>query len=122
MCASPPPSPVRSQALAATGHAEFVPSRVNKPFYIHPESPAIDVLMNAYRTVTGSDKKPFTMGGGTYARHFANAVSFGPDDDAEKPAFVGNMHGANEGVNTEFMLSALKIYILAMAGLMDLSF
>ena len=78
--------------------------------------------MNAYRTVTGSDKKPFTMGGGTYARHFTNAVSFGPDDDAEKPAFVGNMHGANEGVNTEFMLSALKIYILAMAGLMDLSF
>ena len=49
-------------------------------------------------------------------------MSFGPDDDAEKPAFVGNMHGANEGVNTEFMLSALKIYILAMAGLMDLSF
>ena len=112
----------KSQALAATGHAEFVPSRVNKPFHIHPESPAIDVLMNAYRTVTGSDKKPFTMGGGTYARHFANAVSFGPDDDAEKPAFVGNMHGANEGVNTEFMLNALKIYILAMAGLMDLSF
>ena len=78
--------------------------------------------MNAYRSVTDSDKKPFTMGGGTYARHFANAVSFGPDDDAEKPDFVGSMHGANEGVNTEFMLSALKIYILAMAGLMDLTF
>ena len=63
------------------------------------------------------------MGGGTYARHFANAVSFGPDDpDAEKPDFVGSMHGANEGVNTEFMLGALKIYILAMAGLMDLTF
>lgn len=54
----------KSKALAATGEAEFIPSRVNKPFYIHPESPAIDVLMNAYRSVTGSDKKPFTMGGG----------------------------------------------------------
>lgn len=51
----------KSKALAATGEAEFIPSRVNKPFYIHPESPAIDVLMNAYRSVTGSDKKPFTM-------------------------------------------------------------
>ena len=50
-------------------------------------------------------------------------MSFGPDDpDAEKPDFVGSMHGANEGVNTEFMLGALKIYILAMAGLMDLTF
>ena len=43
-------------------------------------------------------QKPFTMGGGTYARHFPYAVSFGPEHtDIELPEFAGPMHGANEG-------------------------
>ncbi len=113
----------KSKALAATGDAEFTPSRVNRPFYIKPDSPAILALLDTYNQVTGQNKAPFTMGGGTYARHFDNAVSFGPEDDIiPLPEWVGTMHGANEGANMEFMLQALKIYILSMAKLMDLSF
>ena len=109
--------------LAETGGAKFIPGRCSEPFYISPDSAEVAVLMDAYRTVTGLEKKPFTMGGGTYARHFRNAVSFGPDDpDAAKPDWVGSMHGANEGVELAFMLNALKIYIRAMAGLMELEF
>ena len=94
---------------------------MNKPFYIHPESPAIDVLMNAYRSVTGSDKKPFTMGGGTYARHFPYAVSFGPEHtDLPLPEFAGPMHGANEGANFDKLIEALKIYILALLRLQEI--
>ena len=63
------------------------------------------------------------MGGGTYARHFANAVSFGPEDDLiPTPDWVGSMHGANEGMNVDFLLQALKIYILSMAKLMEIEF
>ena len=29
--------------------------------------------------IRGVDGKPFTMGGGTYARHFKNAISFGTE-------------------------------------------
>lgn len=56
---------------------ENVSSRV--PFYIDADSPAIQTLINTYNDVTGEGKKPFTMGGGTYARHFPYAVSFGPE-------------------------------------------
>ena len=84
------------------------------PFYIEPDSPAIRTLIDTYNEVTGQNKKPFTMGGGTYARHFENAVSFGMEEPQEPmPAFVGAMHGANEGVPVARLLQSLKIYILA---------
>ena len=74
--------------------------------------------------MTGEDAKPFTMGGGTYARHFPLAVSFGPEaslgampDDV--PSFVGSIHGPNEGVSEEHLLKALKIYLLAVLALQD---
>ena len=55
---------------------EDVSSRV--PFYIPADSPAIRTLIDTYNEVTGENKEPFTMGGGTYARHFPFAVSLAP--------------------------------------------
>ena len=73
--------------------------------------------------MTGRNDKPFTMGGGTYARHFKNAVSFGMEEpETNYPDFVGTMHGANEGVPKALMLQSLKIYLLAVARLMQLEF
>ena len=61
------------------------------------------------------------MGGGTYARHFQNAVSFGVEEpDAIMPACVGQMHGADEGVSIDLLLKTLEIYIVAIARLMEL--
>ena len=98
---------------------ENVTSRV--PFYIDADSPAIQTLINAYNDVTGEGKKPFTMGGGTYARHFPYAVSFGPEHtDIEIPSFAGPMHGANEGTPFEKLIEALKIYILALLRLQEI--
>ena len=100
-------------------HLEDVSSRV--PFYIPADSPAIQTLIRTYNEVTGENKQPFTMGGGTYARHFPFAVSFGPDHtDLPLPDFAGPMHGANEGANFDKMIEALKIYILAMLRLQEL--
>ena len=98
---------------------ENVSSRV--PFYIDADSPAIQTLINTYNDVTGEGKKPFTMGGGTYARHFPYAVSFGPEHtDIEIPSFAGPMHGANEGTPFEKLIEALKIYILALLRLQEI--
>ena len=61
------------------------------------------------------------MGGGTYARHFPYAVSFGPEHtDLEIPEFAGPMHGANEGAPFEKLMEALKIYILALLRLQEI--
>ena len=97
---------------------ENLTSRV--PFYIAADSPAIQTLIRTYNDVTGENQTPFTMGGGTYARHFPYAVSFGPEHtDVAIPAFAGPMHGANEGAPFEKLIEALKIYILALLRLQD---
>ena len=72
-------------------------SRAPSPFYIEADTPAIKACIDTYNEVTGENATPFTMGGGTYARHFPYAVSFGPEhNDVQLPSFGGPMHGANE--------------------------
>ena len=65
--------------------------------------------------------RPFTMGGGTYAREFPNAVSFGPAEEGAYPApsWVGGMHAANEGIAEEELKRALRIYIRAFGNLAE---
>lgn len=93
------------------------------PFYIEADTPAIRACIDTYNEVTGKDEKPFTMGGGTYARHFPNAVSFGIEEPEETwPACCGAMHSANEGVPIEHLMKCLQIYLLATARLMELEF
>ena len=106
------------QVCGTAAHLENLTSRV--PFYIAADSPAIQTLINTYNEVTGEQQTPFAMGGGTYARHFPYAVSFGPEHtDVAIPAFAGPMHGANEGAPFEKLIEALKIYILALLRLQD---
>lgn len=107
------------KVCGTAAHLENLTSRV--PFYIAADSPAIQTLINTYNDVTGENKTPFTMGGGTYARHFPYAVSFGPEHtDLEIPEFAGPMHGANEGAPFEKLMEALKIYILALLRLQEI--
>ena len=83
--------------------------------------PAVQALLDVYTHVTGNEAKPFSMGGGTYARNFACAVSFGPENAAlEMPDWVGPMHGADEGASEAQLRQALKIYILALLRIMEL--
>lgn len=105
---------------AAAGAATVEGESWRPPFYISADDPAIQALLDTYNQVTGEQAKTFTMGGGTYARHFPRAVSFGPErTDLVLPEFVGPMHGANEGANINHLMQALKIYILALLRLQD---
>ena len=71
---------MEKQIRAALGDgAELQDVTAAEPFYIEADSPAIQACINTYNEVTGENAKPFTMGGGTYARHFPYAVSFGPE-------------------------------------------
>ena len=88
-------------------------------------------MRGSIRTVKGassqksgySNAEPFTIGGGTYARDFPNAVSFGPEHfDRPVPDFVGPIHGADEGACVAWLLEALKVYILALLSLEELDF
>jgi len=90
------------------------------PFYMSLDNAAVKVCIDTYNEVTGEQAKPFTMGGGTYARHFPNAVSFGPDRVGEaRPDFAGPIHGVNEAADFNGLLDALKMYILTLIRLQD---
>ena len=108
-----------TEVCGQAARLDKVTSRV--PFYIDAGSPAIQTLIQTYNEVTGENATPFTMGGGTYARHFPYAVSFGPEHaDMKLPDFAGPMHGANEGAEFEKLIEALKIYILALLRLQEI--
>ena len=92
---------IAKQIRAAIGTgAELTDVGSAKPFYIEADTPAIKACIDTYNEVTGENATPFTMGGGTYARHFPYAVSFGPEhSDMVLPEFGGPMHGANEAAS-----------------------
>lgn len=111
----------RLEALAQDYESAFALVSDTVPFYMDPSNPAVRVLVDAYNEYTGKQAQPFTIGGGTYARHFANAVSFGPEEPGEAvPDWVGPMHGADEGVSEELLKRSLKVYIYATEKLMGL--
>lgn len=108
-------------ALAAAHGATLEVGMTKVPFSVDASHPAVQALLDVYREVTGNEAEPFSMGGGTYARNFARAVSFGPEDyHVELPSWVGPMHGPNEGASEAQLREALKIYILALVRLMEL--
>ncbi len=106
---------------ASNGTASIEGVSACEPFYCSADDPAIKTLIETYNEVTGDNAKPFTMGGGTYARHFPRAVSFGPEHlDTVLPEFGGPIHGANECANVDQLMEALKIYIIALLRLQDI--
>ena len=83
--------------LAQDAGGSFLPDSARVPFYIDPNTPVIQTLIRTYNDVTGKNAQPFTMGGGTYARAFENAVAFGalfPDEEV-------TYHKTNENWNVE---------------------
>ena len=107
--------------LAAAYGATLEVDSTKVPFSVDASHPAVQALLDVYTHVTGNEAKPFSMGGGTYARNFACAVSFGPEDaKLEMPDWVGPMHGADEGASEAQLRQALKIYILALLRIMEL--
>lgn len=111
---------VRCRTLADEFGCGFESTRAKPPFSVSADSPAVQTLLSVYREVTGKPAEPFSMGGGTYARNFKSAVSFGPEDNSLLlPAWAGTMHGPNEAASEELLRDALKMYILSILRLQN---
>lgn len=92
------------------------------PFYTDPNAETIQTLVRTYNEYTGRNDKPYTIGGGTYARHFKAGGAFGPNDPHfPMPDWVGAEHSADEGFEESQFKRALEIYIVSIARLMRLS-
>lgn len=107
---------ILKKSFSETGY-EFEVIEHKAPLYVEPDSPLVKTLQSAYEEVTGDSKnKPYTLGGGTYARAFDNVVAFGallPDDDE-------NAHQSNETFKVSTLLTATEVYVNALEKLLKL--
>ncbi|WP_418668058.1 Sapep family Mn(2+)-dependent dipeptidase [Allofournierella sp.] len=110
-------------ALAKGVGGDFRLLSASDPFYIPPEDEVLQTLLGAYRAVTQNSAPAYAWGGGTYARCFKRAVSFGPGlPEAEhKPPCVGDCHGPNEGTNLATLDESFLVYALAVFRLQGLT-
>ena len=114
-----------TEALKASAGdaASVVVDADNVPFYVGLDNPAVQACIDSYNLVTGEQARPYTIGGGTYARHFPNAVAFGPEHpERPAPAFCGPIHGIDEAASLSDFMEALKIYIVALLRLEAIEF
>lgn len=87
------------------------------PYMLNPQSEIMNMLCEIANSVTGENKPPYTLSGGTYAHRLPNAYVFGtdvniPPDDFE--AGRGGAHGIDEAASLERLKTAMKIYARAL--------
>lgn len=88
----------------------------SSPAYVSPDSDYIKLLCDVYSKVTGKDSTPYTIGGGTYARHLTNAVAFGAVTSDSKHPFEpnkGGEHQADEAISIDELKTAAIVYAFA---------
>ena len=76
-------------------------------------TPFIDTLLRCYEQYTGKKGECLAIGGGTYVHDIPGGVAFG----CEFPGFNGNMHGANEFILVDDLITSCKIFTQAILDL-----
>ncbi|GGG64217.1 Sapep family Mn(2+)-dependent dipeptidase [Paenibacillus radicis (ex Gao et al. 2016)] len=123
------PITVDAQALVTTmrdaaeaGGFKLASIHINEANRGNKEAAEVRLLNDTFNRVMGTQAEPFVMGGGTYARKIPNAVAFGPGLPADisvlgMPAGHGQIHGPDEAQSIPNLLTALKIYVMALIAL-----
>lgn len=94
--------------------------RDSAPSYVDKDSPAVRRLAEIANRVLGTDLPPFTMGGGTYARHLRNAVGYGPglrNSVSEFGPSRGKGHQPDEYVTYKKLKDGFAVYAQAIPAL-----
>ena len=115
----------RAQEFAAAHGWTIDESRVSASMYIPRDDPKVQCLQALYKDMTGDDTPPYAMGGGTYARMFDSALTFGPGgspiDKDTRPDWLqpghGGAHAPDEYCYIPSMLELGRIYASALTEL-----
>ena len=95
---------VTETVLGADGFT--VEGTIDPPHHVPADSPFIQVLAKCYEQYSGKPSECLAIGGGTYVHGIPGGVAFG----ACMPGFVSNLHGPDERVCIDSLLTAAKIY------------
>ena len=101
-----------NQAVAPLGFSAEITKNV-APLYVDKNSELVQKLLGVYRDVTGDDAEPISLGGGTYARAFDNAVAFG----ILFPGEPNMCHQTNEYWSVDDLNANMRIMAEAIAAL-----
>lgn len=96
-------------------NAEFCITQLhdNPPVCVPPDGKIVQTLTDICNENLETDLKPYSMGGGTYARKLPNAVGYGAGR-SDIPVKWGNGHEPDECIKIENLENAVKIYIKAL--------
>ena len=83
--------------------------------YVPKYSHLVQALLKAYRDNTNDFSEPISIGGGTYARDFKNAVAFGNVFPGEQ----ADMHMPDEYANISSLIKGSFIYEDAIKNICD---
>lgn len=81
--------------------------------YTDPDAPVTKMLMDTVHEFLGEGYEAYTMGGGTHARKFPNALPYGPGGIKIENPF-GMAHGIDEAVSIEALLMSMSTYAVAL--------
>lgn len=98
---------VVSRVKKAFGESEVSVDHHKAIIYNDPNSPLVKTLLDVYQTHTGDyESKPFSIGGGTFARAMPNVVAFG----AHFLNTPSNIHQPEESIDLDDLIKATIIY------------
>lgn len=91
-------------------------------YIMSSDDPRIKALTDSCRDIISSDCRPYTMGGGTYARYMKNTVAFGATI-AEHRGMLGEgkggAHERDEYISREEVVKAAQIFVLSLIRLAE---
>lgn len=92
----------------------------SKPYLLDPDSDMVKLLADIANSVTGDNKPPYTLKGGTYAHRLPNAYVFGTDCNVPPASFEkgkGGAHGVDEAASIDRLVRTMKIYARTLVAL-----
>lgn len=107
--------PIFQKKMEELGYT-FETDSLTDSHFIPADHPVAVELTKIFNHVSGEDKKPYVLAGGTYASKVPNSVAFGPGNQREKFPYGpghGDAHQPNESQDIAFLMDAVKMYALA---------
>ena len=111
-----------SDAVASVGGKVLCADNSNG-YFVSADDPRIRALTSACESVLGTECKPYTMGGGTYARRLPNTVAFGSGILSQRSflgAERGNAHQRDEYISESELFDGMRIYSRALGNLSEI--
>lgn len=97
--------------------------RYMEPYLLDKNWPVVTRLAQIANEITGDNKAPYIVGGGTYAHELPNALAFGMDGSLPPEDFPkgrGGAHGLDESVSLDRLQRAMRIYTRALLALNEM--